>query len=89
MTAFQEYLLQEKEIIEVAKNGNNRAVQNLTKKYFDIDSSLRFYVDIGYAQFTDMFSDEWFDSVKRLVILLDDRRCKGYYEIDVEVEVND
>ncbi len=31
---------QAKEIIEATKNGNNRAVPNLIKKYFDIDSSL-------------------------------------------------
>lgn len=68
------------------KNGNNRAVPNLIKKYFDIDSSLRFYEDIGYTQLTNMVSDEWFDSVKMLVTFLDDRRFKGYYEINVEVE---
>lgn len=80
---------QAKEIIEASKNGNNRAVPNLIKKYFDIDSSLRFYEDIGYTQLTDMVCDEWFDSVKMLVTFLDDRRFKGYYEIDVEVEVDD
>ena len=31
---------QAKEIIEAAKNNNNRAVPNLIKKYIDIDSSL-------------------------------------------------
>lgn len=77
---------QAKEIIEAAKNRNNRAVPNLIKKYIDIDSSMRFYEDIGYTQLTDMVSDEWFDSVKMLVSFLDDRRFKGYYEIDVEVE---
>lgn len=77
---------QAKEIIEAAKNRNNRAVPNLIKKYIDIDSSLKFYEDIGYVQLTDMVSDEWFDSVKMLVTFLDDRRFKGYYEIDVEVE---
>lgn len=82
-------MAQAKEIVEAAKNGNNRAVPNLIKKYFDNDSSLRFYEDIGYVQLTDMVSDEWFDSVKRLVALLDDGRWKGYCEIDVEVEVDD
>lgn len=77
---------QAKEIIEAAKNDNNRAVPNLIKKYIDIDSSLKFYENIGYTQLTDMVSDEWFDSVKSLVAVLDDKRFKGYYEIDVEVE---
>lgn len=77
---------QAKEIIEAAKNNNNRAVPNLIKKYIDIDSSLEFYENIGYTQLTDMVSDEWFDSVKSLVAVLDDKRFKGYYEIDVEVE---
>lgn len=77
---------QAKEIIEAAKNDNNRAVPNLIKKYIDIDSSLEFYENIGYTQLTDMVSDEWFDSVKSLVAVLDDKRFKGYYEIDVEVE---
>lgn len=77
---------QAKEIIEAAKNRNNRAVPNLIKKYIDIDSSLEFYENIGYTQLTDMVSDEWFDSVKSLVAVLDDKRFKGYYEIDVEVE---
>lgn len=77
---------QAKEIIESAKNNNNRAVPNLIKKYIDIDSSLEFYENIGYTQLTDMVSDEWFDSVKSLVAVLDDKRFKGYYEIDVEVE---
>ena len=45
-----------------------------------------FYENIGYTQLTDMVSDEWFDSVKSLVAVLDDKRFKGYYEIDVEVE---
>lgn len=77
---------QAKEIIEAAKNDNNRAVPNLIKKYIDIDSSLKFYENIGYTQLTDMVSDEWFDSVKSLVAVLDDKRFKGYYKIDVEVE---
>lgn len=77
---------QAKEIIETAKSNNNRAVPNLIKKYIDIDSSLEFYENIGYTQLTDMVSDEWFDSVKSLVAVLDDKRFKGYYEIDVEVE---
>lgn len=77
---------QAKEIIEAAKNNNNRAVPNLIKKYIDIDSSLEFYENIGYTQLTDMVSDEWFDSVKSLVAVLDDKRFKGYYKIDVEVE---
>lgn len=77
---------QAKEIIDAAKNNNNRAVPNLIKKYIDIDSSLEFYENIGYTQLTDMVSDEWFDSVKSLVAVLDDKRFKGYYEIDVEVE---
>ncbi len=77
---------QAKEIIEAAKNGNNRAVPNLIKKYFDIDSSLKSCENIGYIQLTDMVSDEWFDSVKSFVAFLDDIRFKGYYEIDVEVE---
>lgn len=77
---------QAKEIIETTKSNNNRAVPNLIKKYIDIDSSLEFYENIGYTQLTDMVSDEWFDSVKSLVAVLDDKRFKGYYEIDVEVE---
>ena len=77
---------QAKEIIEAAKNRNNRAVPDLIKKYIDIDSSLEFYENIGYTQLTDMVSDEWFDSVKSLVAVLDDKRFKGYCEIDVEVE---
>lgn len=80
---------QAKEIIEAAKNGNNRAVPNLIKKYFDIDSSLKFYEDIGYTQLTDMVSDEWFDRVKSLVALLDDWQCKEYYQIKVAVEADD
>ncbi len=77
---------QAKEIIEAAKNGVNRKVPLLIKKYFHIHSSTRSYEDIGYSQLTDMVSDDWFDSVKRLLCMLDDRRCKGYYEIDIELE---
>ena len=77
---------QAKEIIEAAKSGNNRAVPHLIKKYVHLDSSLKFCECIGYTMLTDMVSDEWFDSVKRIMALLDSKRCKGYYEIDVEVE---
>ncbi len=77
---------QAKEIIEAAKSGNNRAVPHLIKKYVHLDSSLKFYECIGYIMLTDMVSDEWFDSVKRIIALLDSKRCKGYYEINVEVE---
>lgn len=76
---------QAKEIIEAAKNSNNKAVPNLIKKYIYVNFSLRFCEDIGYTQLTDLVSDEWFDSVKRLVAFLDDKRFKVYYEIDVEV----
>ena len=79
-------LEQAKEIIESAKSGNNRAVPHLIKKYVHLDSSLKFYECIGYTMLTDMVSDEWFDSVKRIMALLDSKRCKGYYEINVEVE---
>lgn len=77
---------QAKEIIEAAKNGENRKVPNLIKKYFDPGSSTRSYEDIGYTQLTDMVSDSWFDSVKKALLLLDIRQCKGYYEIDIELE---
>lgn len=77
---------QAKEIIEAAKVGNNRAVPHLIKKYVQLDNSLKFFEDIGYTMLTDMVSDEWFDSVKKIMALLDSKRCKGYYEIDVEVE---
>lgn len=79
-------LNQAKEIIETAKNGNNRAAPHLIKKYVHLISSLKFYESIGYTMLTDMVSDEWFDSVKRIMALLDIKRCKGYYEINVEVE---
>lgn len=78
---------QAKEIIEAAKNGNNRAVPKLIKKYVHPDSSLKYHENIGYAQLTDMVSDAWFDSVKRVMALLDKKSNKGYYEIDVEIEV--
>ena len=61
----------------------------LIKKYVRLDSSLKFCEYIGYTQFTDMISDEWFDSVKKVIALLDSKRCKGYYEINVEIEVYD
>lgn len=77
---------QAKEIIEAAKAGNNRAVPHLIKKYVHLDSSLKFCECIGYTMLTDMVSDEWFDSVKRIMALLDSNHCKGYYEINVEVE---
>ena len=77
---------QAKEIIEAAKNGENHKVPNLIKKYFDPGSSTRSYEDIGYTQLTDMVSDDWFDSVKKVLFLLDIRQCKGYYEIDIELE---
>lgn len=77
---------QAKEIIEAAKAGNNRAVPHLIKKYVHLDSSLKFCECIGYTMLTDMVSDEWFDSVKRIMALFDSNHCKGYYEINVEVE---
>ncbi len=79
-------LEQAREIIEAAKAGKNRAVPQLIKKYVHLDSSLKFYENIGYTMLTDMVSDEWFDSVKIIMALLDSKRCKGYYEINVEVE---
>lgn len=77
---------QAREIIEAAKAGNNRAVPLLIKKYVHLDSSLKFYECVRYTMLTDMVSDEWFDSVKKVIALLDSKRCKGYYEINVEVE---
>ena len=77
---------QAREIIDAAKNEQNRIVPHLIKRYLNEETVVHFYEDIGYAQLTDMVSDEWFYSVKSLVCLLDDTRHKGYYEIDVEVE---
>ena len=77
---------QAKEIIKAAKSGNNRVVPHLIKKYVHLNSSLKFCECIGYTMLTDMVSDEWFDSVKKVMALLDSKRCKGYFEIDVEVE---
>ena len=82
-------LEQAKEIIETAKAEENRKIPHLIKKYLDIDSAAQLRENIGYTQLTDMVSDEWFDSVKKVMVLLDSRDFKGYCEINVEVESDD
>ena len=79
-------LEQAKEIINAAKTEENRKIPHLIKKYLVIDSATQLHENIGYMQITDMVSDEWFDSVKKVIMLLDSRNFKGYCEIDVEVE---
>ena len=79
-------LEQAKEIINAAKTEENRKIPHLIKKYLVIDSATQLHENIGYMQLTDMISDEWFDSVKKVIMLLDSRKFKGYCEIDVEVE---
>lgn len=77
---------QAKEIIKAAKSGNNRIVPHLIKKYVHFAPSLKFCECIGYTMLTEMVSDEWFNSVKRIMALLDSKSYKGYYEINVELE---
>ena len=79
-------LVQAKEIIEAAKAKENRKIPHLIKKYFDIESAMRLYENIGFTQLTDLLSDEWFDSIKKVMVLVDSRNFKGYCKIDVEVE---
>ena len=82
-------LEQAKKIMETAKAEENRKIPHLIKKYLDIDSAAQLRENIGYTQLTDMVSDEWFDSVKKVMVLLDSRDFKGYCEINVEVESDD
>ena len=79
-------LEQAKEIIEAAKAEENRKVPLLIKKYFDIDSAVSLYENIGFTQLTDMVSDEWFDSVKKVMAFVDHRNFKGFCEIDIETD---
>ena len=58
-------LEQAKEIIDAAKAKENRKVPLLIKKYFDIDSAVSLYENIGFTQLTDMVSDEQLDSIKK------------------------
>ena len=66
-------LEQAKEIINAAKTEENRKIPHLIKKYLVIDSAAQLHENIGYMQLTDMVSDEWFDSVKKVIMLLDSR----------------
>ena len=73
------------EIIDAAKNKDNRRLPHLFKKYFCPENAINSMEDLTYSRLTDMVSDVWFDSVKSVLFMIDDKRFKGYYEIDKEI----